>query len=171
MVFYNHIFFAKYSSFLMNVIFIDIVSHNSVLSNCSNSFLFSSLLSNILASGVITVISSIFHSFFSMIAWSFRFVCAVGLFILARTVSHSFLKSQVNSSFAVEFISLDSSIFSSAFSVPSFFSGTTFSTSIGLSSFFSSSFWILGSCCLIGAFFVSEFGSQFSSKYLFIAIL
>ena len=59
MDFYNHIFFAKYSSFLMNVIFIDIVSHNSVLSNCSNSFLFSSLLSNILASGVITVTSSL----------------------------------------------------------------------------------------------------------------
>jgi hypothetical protein len=167
MDFYNHIFFAKYSSFLMNVIFIDIVSHNSVLSNCSNSFLFSSLLSNIFASGVITVTSSTFHSFFSIIAWSFKFVCAVGLFILVRTVSRSFLKSQVNSSFVVELISLGSSIFSSVFLGPSFFSGTTSLTSIGFSSFFS----ILSSGCLIGVSFISVFCSQFSSKNLFIAIL
>nr|MBR6100099.1 hypothetical protein [bacterium] len=124
------------------------------------------MLSNILASGVITVTSSTFHSFFSMIAWSFRFVCAVGLFILARTVFHSFLKSQVNSSFVVELISLGSSIFSSTFFGSSFFSGTTSLTSIGFSSFS-----ILGSGCLIGTFFISVFGSQFSSKNLFIAIL
>jgi hypothetical protein len=156
----------------MNVIFIDIVSHNSVLSNCSNSFLFSSLLSNILASGVITVTSSTFHSFFSMIAWSFRFVCAVGLFIFARTVSHSFLKSQVNSSFEVELLCLGSSTCSSTFFGSSFFSGTASLTStfIVFSSFFSS-FSILGSGCLIGTFFISVFGSQFSSKNLFIAIL
>jgi hypothetical protein len=70
----------------------------------------------------------------------------------------------------VELVCLGSSTFSSTFFCSSFFSGTTSLTSIGFSSFFSS-FSILGSGCLIGAFFISVFGSQFSSKYLFIAIL